>query len=466
MELLSPYLHDLQVNGKPSRVLRDSAATMDIVHPSYVTVDDFTGEVAWIKQVVEEHSVYLPMAKVKISGPFGVLETEAAVSKFLSLQYPYIFSNRSNQLLRDKGLKLGEGIVQALTRGQARKIASLLAENAQAPPAETEKGITSIPESELGSSDEKTVEESLPADQFNEGVALECQSSSLQEEQADALTSETGSLLSPAPKNYDQLLCAERESLAAEQKNDKNSAKLHDSAKEGIARRNVTIHDKGGLLYRHYRYRKGRILDQLVVPTKYREDLLSLCHGNGWSGHLGIHKSKERLLMEYYWPGCPKDVENFVRSCDACQRSGKPGETWKAPLKVVPLITEPFRRLVIDMVGPLPKTKSGYRYLFTMLCPATKFPEAIPLKERSSTEVVDALLTVFARVGFPVEIQADQGCMTPPLASSDRSSAAVGSSGQQPVMSGGLLAVLLTAAHVALPPPDLRRKKRKTLYGR
>ncbi|XP_070395599.1 uncharacterized protein, partial [Dermacentor albipictus] len=121
MELLSPYLHDLRVNGKPCRVLRDSAATMDIVHLSYVTVDDFTGEVAWIKQVVEENSVCLPMAKVNISGAFGELETEAAVSKFLSLQYPYIFSNRSNQLLRDRGLKLGEGIVQALTRGQARK---------------------------------------------------------------------------------------------------------------------------------------------------------------------------------------------------------------------------------------------------------------------------------------------------------------------------------------------------------
>lgn len=120
LELLRPYLHDLHVHGKTCRVLRDSAATMDIVHPSYVTVDDFTGEVAWIKQVVEKHSACLPMAKVKISGPFEELVTEAAVSEFLSLQYPYIFSKRSDQLLREKGLKLGEGVVQALTRSQAR----------------------------------------------------------------------------------------------------------------------------------------------------------------------------------------------------------------------------------------------------------------------------------------------------------------------------------------------------------
>lgn len=45
IELLRPYVHDMEVNGKPYKVLGDSSATMDIVHPSYITVDDFTGEV-------------------------------------------------------------------------------------------------------------------------------------------------------------------------------------------------------------------------------------------------------------------------------------------------------------------------------------------------------------------------------------------------------------------------------------
>ncbi|KAG0432162.1 hypothetical protein HPB47_021106, partial [Ixodes persulcatus] len=62
LKLLRPYLHELQVNGKPCRVLRDSAATMDVVHPSYVTTSDFTGKVVWIKQLLEKHSVCLPMA--------------------------------------------------------------------------------------------------------------------------------------------------------------------------------------------------------------------------------------------------------------------------------------------------------------------------------------------------------------------------------------------------------------------
>ncbi|XP_077562560.1 uncharacterized protein LOC144178493 [Haemaphysalis longicornis] len=121
-QLLEPYVRELAVNGKPCRVLRDSAATMDVVHPSYVEPHQFTGDCAWIKQAVEAQSVCLPIARITIDGPFGKLETEAAVSPSLSAQDPYLFSNRSDQLLRERGLVFGEGIVFALTRSKAREL--------------------------------------------------------------------------------------------------------------------------------------------------------------------------------------------------------------------------------------------------------------------------------------------------------------------------------------------------------
>lgn len=98
-----------------------------------------------------------------------------------------------------------------------------------------------------------------------------------------------------------------------------------------------------------------------------------------------------------------------MKTCDACQRVGKSTDRQKAPMTLVPVITEPFHHLVIDTVGPLPQTQSGYRYVLTAFCPATKFPEAVPLKKLSSANVVDALWSIFSRVGFPAEIQSDQG---------------------------------------------------------
>ncbi|XP_075730375.1 uncharacterized protein LOC142772129 [Rhipicephalus microplus] len=297
---------------------------MDIVHPSYITVDDFTGEVAWIKQVVEENSVFLPMAKVTITGPFGKLVTEAAVSTSLSLQYPYKISNRSDRILRERGQKLGEGTVQALTRSKAREIASRASEKTIPMETDPGSGHRSGAQKESATDQQNEVSptniDEKPADRQREALSAEL-GGDLEGKPGDTPTSEMGSVLSPASKNFDRLVLVNRQSLAAEQDSDDSLAKLQFSGKEGIARGNVTLHKKGGLLYRHYRDKRGRVLDQLVVPRKYCEDLLNLCHGNGWSGYLGINKTKERLLMEYYWPGCFKEVEQFVRTCDTCQRT-------------------------------------------------------------------------------------------------------------------------------------------------
>ncbi|GFW30434.1 hypothetical protein TNCV_453721 [Trichonephila clavipes] len=92
-----------------------------------------------------------------------------------------------------------------------------------------------------------------------------------------------------------------------------------------------------------------------------------------------------------------------------CQRAGKPNDKKKAPLKLVPVIQEVFTKLHIDACGPLPITSKGNRYLITNICMSSKFPEAIPVSVINSVSVTDALLNIFSRMGFPREIQCDQG---------------------------------------------------------
>ncbi|XP_075732859.1 uncharacterized protein LOC142775380 [Rhipicephalus microplus] len=394
-ELLSPYLFNLTVNGKPCRVLRDSGATMDLVHPDYVAQADYNGKCAWIKPVLEDGSICLPVARVILTGPFGEVETEAAVSDKLPPQYPYLFSNRTDRLLREQGKSFHEGTVQALTRAKARALA-----------AELERQEPSFTGSPATPAIVSAVEPAIPSPTEKEREGSEKQTSTDTAERE----SEEGLLALPVSKALSNVLGkVTRDELIEQQKSDPSLKEIWNIVREGVARKNVSFPVKDGILYRHYRTAKGRTFDQIVVPAKYRSDIVDLCHGVGWSGHLGARKTKNRLLTEFYWPRCFKEVEKHVRACDTCQRVGKPHEKGKAPLKLVPLISEPFRRLVIDVVGPLPVTKSGYRYLLTAICPATKFPEAIPMKEQSSVEVVNALLSIFSRVGFPQEIQCDQG---------------------------------------------------------
>ncbi|GFY32886.1 retrovirus-related Pol polyprotein from transposon 412 [Trichonephila clavipes] len=104
-----------------------------------------------------------------------------------------------------------------------------------------------------------------------------------------------------------------------------------------------------------------------------------------------------------------KDVEEFVKTCNSCQRVGKPRDKAKAPLKLVPIISEVFSKINIDAVGPLPVSTKQNRYLITSICVASKYPEAIPVESITSPNVIDALLSIFSRIGFPREIQSDLG---------------------------------------------------------
>ena len=88
-----------------------------------------------------------------------------------------------------------------------------------------------------------------------------------------------------------------------------------------------------------------------------------------------------------------KDVSKFCKSCHICQMVGKPNQKIpRAPLQPIPAFEKPFSRVLIDCVGPLPKSKSGNEYLLTILCTSTRFPEAIPLRNIKAKTIVKALI--------------------------------------------------------------------------
>lgn len=80
-----------------------------------------------------------------------------------------------------------------------------------------------------------------------------------------------------------------------------------------------------------------------------------------------------------------------------------------APLQPRPVMGEQFERILIDCVGPLPRTKSGHVYLLTIMCAATRYPEAVPLRNIKSRAIIRALVKFCTTFGLPKYIQSDQG---------------------------------------------------------
>lgn len=155
---------------------------------------------------------------------------------------------------------------------------------------------------------------------------------------------------------------------------------------------------------------EGDRVSQIVLPTGYRYQIMQLAHEHPCSGHLGVTKTYDRISRNFFWPSLKSSVSAFVRSCHVCQLAGKPNQKIpQAPLKPIPVVGEPFERLILDCVGPLPKAKSGHQYLLTIMCATTRYPEAVPLRSIKTKAVVKELIKFCSMFGLPKVIQTDQG---------------------------------------------------------
>ena len=183
-----------------------------------------------------------------------------------------------------------------------------------------------------------------------------------------------------------------------------------------IQRVPIGYYYKNGVLMRKFRPPESAVEDvydvvnQVVVPKEYRKEIVSMAHDLPLGGHLGVNKTVNKILKQFFWPGLRTEVARYCKSCHTCQMVGKyKADPPVAPLQPIPVFGEPFSKVVIDCVGPLPKTKAGNQYLLTVMCASTRYPEAFPLRNIRAPSITKVLMKFFTTFGLPVEVQSDQG---------------------------------------------------------
>ena len=213
-----------------------------------------------------------------------------------------------------------------------------------------------------------------------------------------------------------------REAFISAQRGDPSLAKCFSAVAEDTSecRGKQVFFVESGVLMRKWVSQAGEAADdserdwatvrQVVVPAGSRKHVLELAHEHLWSGHLGVTKTYDRILKHFFWPGLKADVVRFCKTCRTCQIVGKPNQTVPpAPLRPIPAVDEPFERVIVDCVGPLPRTKAGNQFLLTVMCVTTRFPEAIPLRRITAPAITKALTKFFTTFGLPKTVQTDQG---------------------------------------------------------
>lgn len=148
----------------------------------------------------------------------------------------------------------------------------------------------------------------------------------------------------------------------------------------------------------------------LVVPTTLRSEVLQACHNEVTSGHLGYTRTLSRVRGRYYWPRLTATVKHHVRTCLDCQRRKSPPTKRAGLLHPVQIPTTPFDQIGMDLLGPLPTSSVGNRWVIVATDYLTRYAETKAIQRGTAEEVARFFIeNIVLRHGAPSIVITDRG---------------------------------------------------------
>ena len=178
-------------------------------------------------------------------------------------------------------------------------------------------------------------------------------------------------------------------------------------------RKNFDV-EKLGSLKRHRKHLhiENNVLmwkNKYVVPQGLRDRILRWCHDHPMSGHFATERTYQRFSEQYFWPGAPTDVENFVNNCEKCNQFNPPRNKYvKVPLQPIET-TQRFELVCYDLAGPFtPVTARGNCYVLIIVDHFTHWPEFVPLRDITAPTIATTLFDQWCcRYGTPERFHSD-----------------------------------------------------------
>ena len=248
-------------------------------------------------------------------------------------------------------------------------------------------------------------------------------------------TEQTGHLKSPSSRSEDTVTASwidgyTADEIAKLQHDDPNLCKIIDWLRESPTRpdrdtvelrhespctRNLHLLWKqlvlrDGVLYKKWETNdKMRSHLQVVVPRSLKNTVMFAMHNSVTSGHLGFKKTYQKIQRRFYWYNLKEDVRNWIKKCVKCGARKRPAHTPKAPLSDI-RVGAPMDRLDTDILGPLPTSDSGMKYILLVQDQFTKWTECYAIPDQTAETVAHKIVFEFiARFGTPLTIHSDQG---------------------------------------------------------
>eukprot|EP00731_Ephydatia_muelleri_P014216 Em0007g1526a len=125
---------------------------------------------------------------------------------------------------------------------------------------------------------------------------------------------------------------------------------------------------------------------QLVLPYSLHCEVLKELHEGAVGGHLGERKMLGRLKERFYWPSCSEAVSDWCKSCIKCATRKTTVPKPRAGLQTI-RAGYPMQIVCVDIMGPLPETERGSKYVLVVADYYTKWVEVYGIPNQEATTV-------------------------------------------------------------------------------
>ncbi len=83
-----------------------------------------------------------------------------------------------------------------------------------------------------------------------------------------------------------------------------------------------------------------------------------------------------------------------VKSCESCQRNNRKLQKASGVLHPIPVKTKIWSQVGMDLIGPMPVTPRGSKYIVTLTDYFSKWAEAAPLPDKTALGVAKFIFSV------------------------------------------------------------------------
>lgn len=170
-----------------------------------------------------------------------------------------------------------------------------------------------------------------------------------------------------------------------------------------------SIREEDGVLKRELVLDGKKTRCQVLMPSNLQGEVFQHLHAAVTSGHMGVRRTLANIRARFYWVRLKEDIMERCRNCSSCAARKPPLKRNRAPLRKY-VMGLPMERVALDILGPLPVTAAGNRYVLVMADYFTKWVEAIPLPDQEARTTAEAFVNNFVtRFGAPLLLHTDQG---------------------------------------------------------